>query len=127
LLAAAVALALTVAYVVGAYAHASGHQVKHACAAHAETLSDDVTTAGEPVAVAYDYTYGVQRGSDDCDQPERSRDCCDSLCPGAHAILAAAPVVPYPTLSAPTIEPVAAPHGADSVGLDRPPKAFRSS
>jgi hypothetical protein len=125
LLAAAMALALMVAYVGGAYAHAMGHQVHHARAAHAETLSDDVTTAGESVAVAYDYTYCAHGGGHDCDQPEHVPDCCDTICHCGHAILAATPVVPHPPLSGPAIEPVAASHGVDSAGLDRPPKAFR--
>jgi hypothetical protein len=118
------ALALMVAYIVGAYAHATGHQVHHPRAAHAETLSD-VTTAGEPVAVAYDYTYCAHGGTRDSDQPEHAPDCCDTICHFGHAILAATPVVPHPPLGAPAIEPASASLGVDSAGPDRPPKAFR--
>jgi hypothetical protein len=124
LLATAVALVLAFTYVVGAYAHAAGHQERHARAGYAETLSDGITT-GAPVAGLYDHGYCAHGGGQDCDEPEQSSDCCDTICHGGQAILATAPVVPHVALEAPAIEPVAALQGADSAGLDRPPKAIR--
>src|SRR5262245_55647527 len=123
--AAAMALALMVACVVGAHAHAKGHQAHHAGAAPVETLSEAI--AGGPVAAAYDHSSCAQGGSHDCEQPEQAPDCCDTTCHCGHAILAAVAVVPHPRLSAPAIEPVAAPGGVESAGLDRPPKAYPSS
>ena len=96
LFAAAVALALAVACVIGAYAHAAGHQPPHA--GHAEALSDiggHDGYASSSVSVAPD--HGHARGHAGCghdaDHPGHSLDCCDTICYGGQAILAAAPVV----------------------------------
>jgi hypothetical protein len=47
------------------------------------------------------------------------------ICHGGQAILAAAAPLPHPALHAPLILPSAAIDGAESGGLDRPPKPFR--
>jgi hypothetical protein len=129
LFAAAVALALAVACVIGAYAHAAGHQPPHA--GHAEALSHTGGHDGyaaSPVAVApdHDHARGHADRGHDADHPGHSLDCCDTICYGGQAILAAAPVVPAALPAAPSVEPAAAFYGADPGGLDRPPKPFRS-
>jgi hypothetical protein len=139
LLAATVALALVVACVIGAYAHASGHQpppAGHAVAVLAATMADALSGAdghgGEHAAAApvfaadCDHAHGPADCRHDADHPGHSLDCCDTVCNGGQAILAAAPVVPAALPAAPSMEPAAALRGADPGGLDRPPKPFRS-
>jgi hypothetical protein len=129
LLAATVVLALAAAYAIGAYAHAAGHQPPQA--GHAEALSDTDGHDGHASAsVAAAPDHGDACGHAGCghgeDHPSHSLDCCDTICHGGQAILAAAPVVPAALRAAPPIGPAAALHGADASGLDRPPKPFRS-
>jgi hypothetical protein len=127
LLAAVMAFALVEACIVGAYAHAVGH-----------ALPPDAQAA--PYAVAADHqghhasvSEAARKGGDmgathDCGQPGHSHtDCCDTICHGAHAILAPDTVVPHPPHVVPLIQPAAAFHGAEPGGLDRPPKPFRSA
>jgi hypothetical protein len=127
LLAAVTALALVVACVVGAYAHAAGHAspaAEHAAAAadtddHAEhhrgQLSETATS--NPGHVGHAHDCG---GTD-----QTPFDCCDTICHGGQAILATAVLVPHPALSAPLIQSASAFGSAEPDGLDRPPKPFR--
>ena len=94
LLAAAPALALVVACVIGAYAHATGHELP--AAEHAAAAVD----AGHHVG-----HHGRRRPSQgisatptiDGDGVGHSPDCCDTICHGGQAILAAyAPVLLRP-------------------------------
>jgi hypothetical protein len=128
LLAAATALALLVAYVVGAYAHAAGHALPHAVdvpqAAWAMGHAGDHGGHHAPAAEAatskpdqHGDTGGPGQPAPDC--------CCDTICHGGQAILAAEPVVLPPPHGVPVIGPGAAFDGAEPGGLDRPPKAFR--
>jgi hypothetical protein len=120
-----------VASVVGAYAHAAGHQPPQAChSAVAAEAQSDTGGHGRTIATAIaapDRGHG--HGPADCrhdeDRPGHSLDCSDTICHGAQAILAEVLVVSASLLSGPSMEPVAALDGADSSGLDRPPKPFR--
>jgi hypothetical protein len=123
LLAAVLVLALTVAAGVGAYAHAAGHgspSAGHAAADagdYAGPLSESVTS--QPGQVGHAHDCG---GTD-----QAPFDCCDTICHGGQAILAAAVLVPHAVLPAPLIQPASAFDSAEPDGLDRPPKPFRSA
>lgn len=127
LLAAVMALALVVACVVGAYAHAAGHALP--AAEHTAAAVDAADHAGQrghlfgPAACE----AGQVGISHDCDGTGHSPlDGCDFICHGGQAILAAAVLVlPAVLDSAPLIQPATALHGAEPTSLDRPPKPFR--
>jgi hypothetical protein len=129
LLAAAAALALMVASVIGAYAHAAGHEPPHSAVAAAAQSDAGGHGAKAVAAPAAAPDRGHAHGPADCghdqDRPGHSLDCCDTACHGAQAILAEVLVVPASLLSGPSMEAAAALDGADSGGLDRPPKPFR--
>jgi hypothetical protein len=130
LLATALALALTLAYGIAAYAHGAGHQLPpSAVAAAGVDAGHSGDAAAEPGTATPDHSHqqGHSGGCPDRDGTGNAPDCCDMLYHGGQAILAAAPVVPHPLLAAPAIAPAAALHGADPGGLDRPPKPFRSA
>jgi hypothetical protein len=126
LLAAVTALALVLVGFVGAYAHAAGHALP--AAEHAAAAADAADHAGhgahgcKPTAGNPGQT-GIPQ---DCDGTGQSPlDCCDSICHGGQAILAAAVAVPHPAPDAPLMQSAAAFDGAGPAGLDRPPKPFR--
>jgi hypothetical protein len=126
LLAAVVALALVSACVIGAYAHAAGHAppAAHTAAAAGTADAGHHATASE----APPSKPGHVGNSHDCDGAGHPPlDCCDTLCHGGQAILAASLPVPHPTLCVPLIQPAFGLDGADPGGLDRPPKPFRSA
>lgn len=125
LLAAVTALALVVACVVGAYAHAAGHALPSA--AHGAAMVGDGGHAGHhaPLSKMATPAPGQTGGAHDCDGTGHSHpDYYDTICHGGQAILAAAMLVPHPTLYAPLIQSAAAFDGAEPGGLDRPPKAL---
>jgi hypothetical protein len=129
LLAAAIALVLVVAYVIGAYAHAVGHQAP--LAGHATSLSDAGGHADHAAALAvaagHDQAHGHPDSGHDDDRKGHTLDCCDTICHGGQAILAEDAVIPASLMAVPSIEPAATLHGADPGGFDRPPKPFRSA
>jgi hypothetical protein len=130
LLATAVALALVVAYVVSAYAHAAGHQPAdpgHAAAVAAAGDHADRAFAAVATAPERDQARGQADGGHDEEPAGHSLDCYDTICHGGQAILAAVPVIAASVLAAPFMGPTAALHGTDPGGLDRPPKPFRSA
>ena len=122
LLAAVTALALLLASGIGAYTHAAGH-------GHAEAQAAEVGDGGHhaghhapaSVSPAGGHVGGaVDRGDTGHSYP----DCCDTICHGGQAILAAATVVPHPPLYVPLIQSAAAFDGAEPGDLERPPKAL---
>jgi hypothetical protein len=132
LLAAAMALALAVSCVVGAYAHAVGHASPGS--EHETVVVGTGNHAGHHAASSGPAAQKHRHigGAHDCDgtghsplAPLASLDCCDTICHGGQAILAASLPVPHPTHHAPLIQPAAAFVGAEPGGLDRPPKPFR--
>ncbi len=128
LLAAAIALALVAAGVVGAYAHATGHALP--AAEHAVAAVEVGAHTGHDVHVHERVTSkpGQIGNAHDCDGDgvgHSPDDCCDTMCHGGPAILVAYALVPDPTLYAPLLPPAVALHGAEPVNLDRPPKPFR--
>jgi hypothetical protein len=130
LLAAAVALALGIAYVVGAYAHAAGHHPAHAeyaTALFGTGNHEDDASAGGAAAAHHDdvVDYPDSGHGEEC--PGHSLDCYDTICHGGQAILAAAPVVAAAVLAAPSIAQAALLRGAYPGGPDRPPKPLRTA
>jgi hypothetical protein len=126
LLAAVTALALAVVGVVGAYAHAAGHALPAAEHAAAAPKAGDHAGHGEHGCEPAATRPGHTDVPHDCDGAGHSPlDCCDSICHGGPAILAAYVAVPHPALHAALILSAAAFDGAGPAGLDRPPKPFR--
>jgi hypothetical protein len=126
LLAAVTALALVVACIVGAYAHAAGHALPaHEHAVAASGVAHHTGHRGDTCQPAVSKT-GPAGHAHGCDGTSQSPlDCCDTLCHGGQAILAPSVLVPHPALSAPLIQSAAHFDGAGSAGLDRPPRPFR--
>ncbi|HEX6000533.1 MAG TPA: hypothetical protein VFZ16_14240 [Hyphomicrobiaceae bacterium] len=135
LLATVMALALLASYSIGAYAHATGHHAsghrmdRHRLAQAVQATSTDgqADRALQHYASARDTAaepQAGQMGGADGNKPGQALDCCDTICHGGQAVLAAGAVVLRPPLSLPAIEAAAAFYGASPGGLDRPPKAF---
>ncbi|HEX5959302.1 MAG TPA: hypothetical protein VFY92_11705 [Hyphomicrobiaceae bacterium] len=136
LLATVMTLVLLASYSMGACAHAVAHQAcGHQCAGQrlAQAAPAAFTHGQADHALRHDasltvsilaYQDGHTGGAGDGNEPGRARDCCDTICHGGQAVLAADAVVLHPPLSRPVIEPMAAFGGANPGGLDRPPKAF---
>ncbi len=123
LLAAVTALALVLACTIGAYAHAARHG-RHAEAQPAAG-GDAGQHAGHHAPASDAPTLGhVDGGLDRGDTGHSYPDCCDTICHGGQAILAAATVVPHPALCVPLVQSAAALDGAKPGGLERPPKAL---
>lgn len=126
LLAAVNAFALAAACVVGAYAHAAGHA--SLSAERAAAAADARDHAGHQGHVSEPATSkpGQIGNAHDCDGTDQlPLDCCDSICHGGQAILAASVLVPHPAPCAPLMQSAATFDGAEPGGLDRPPKPFR--
>jgi hypothetical protein len=125
LLAAAIVLALLVASAIGAYAHAAGHG-RHA-EAQAAAAGDAGHHAAHHTPASDSLSPGHVDGAlDRGDTGPSFPDCCDTICHGGQAILAAPPVVPHPAPHyVPLVQSAAAFDGAEPGGLDRPPKALR--
>jgi hypothetical protein len=122
LLAAVTALALLLASGTGAYAHAAGHGQHEA---QAPGVGDAAPHAGHHAPASDAPTAGHVDGAlERSDTGHSYPDCCDTICHGGQAILAAAPVVPHPALCQPVVQPAAAFDGAEPGGLERPPKAL---
>src|SRR5262245_21837420 len=124
LFAAATTLALALVGIVGAYAHAAGHALP--ATTHITADAGDHAGHGglgcEPAATELGHTGTPNDGDGTGHSP---LDCCDSICHGGQAILADAVAVSQPPLYVPRIQSAAALHGAESAGLDRPPKPFQ--
>jgi len=129
LIAAVMALALVVACVVGAYAHAAGHDSPSAAhAAAAAHAVDHAACAHGLVSKPAISKPGHVGHTHDCDGTGKTAlDCCDTICHGGQAILAASVLVPHPALCTPLIQSASAVDGAGPGGLDRPPKPFRTA
>jgi hypothetical protein len=132
LLATAVALALAVVYVIGAYAHAMAHPLPRsgdaAASIHASHHASPPGAGHAPAVSTTAPDHGRLPAApigDDRDGTEHSLDCCDMMCHGGIAILATALVVSHRLLGAPAMEPAAVLLGAAAPGLDRPPKPFQ--
>jgi hypothetical protein len=125
LLATVTALALMVACVVGAYAHAAGHALPSAEDGTVVVGDGDHAGHHAPLSKTATAKPGHTGDAHDCDGTGYSHpDCCDTICHGGQAILGAAILVPHLTLNAPLMQLVDASDGAEPGGLDRPPKAL---
>jgi hypothetical protein len=126
LIAAVTALALVVACVVGAYAHAAGHALPGAEQATAAVEAADHAGHHKHVSEPGTSKPGHVGNGHDCDGTGHAPlNGCDTICHGGQAILVASVLVPHPVPDAPLIQSAAALHGAEPAGLDRPPKPFR--
>ena len=152
LIATVATLALVVACTLGAYAHAAGHRhhsaghASQGVAAHgafAENAPGQVHSAHGHVAHTHVGHTHVGRshaghnvghshaghnvghshaGHDGGDADKSNADCCNALCHCAHAILAAAPVIPHLLLAAPPMQAEVSLDSAVVGGLERPPR-----
>src|SRR5262245_51597494 len=121
LLATATALALLVAYVAGAYAHAAGHALPEATqGVWAVGHAGGHSAPHAPVAKAAVDKPG-HHGDRSAPGQSAPDCCCDTICHGGQAILAPEALVLPPPHSVPVMAPVASFDGAEPGGLDRPP------
>jgi hypothetical protein len=123
LVATVMTLALVFACTFSAYAHAAGHHHHSPRYAVEDTGTHGAGAAeeaGQPDAGHSCIGHGhIEHGGGDGDSS--AAESCDVFC-HAHAIAAAAAVIPRPALAAPVIQPAAALHNARPSGLERPPR-----
>lgn len=114
LVSAVVAFALVVAHVVGAYAHAAGHN--HANG-HAACAQQDLAVTAMAVAMS------VQDDSERCDEPANDIDACDFMCNGGLAILVTPSFALVDVKSPHSSTVVESVHLRPTAPLERPPKS----
>jgi hypothetical protein len=124
LIAATMAVALTCASAVGATAHAAGHHHHHEDRLAAAAVNAKSAVHGDAAAEVAEHCdtqhAGGQHGSGDSGVGHV--DCCDLICHGWTAVLAAKFALPVPSNASARVPPGRTAAGVRPASLERPPR-----